>query len=724
MAGLLAAQDPPSRAGRISYLSGAVSFDPAGVDQWVPATVNRPLTVGDQLYSDNGARAEVHVPGAAFRLGDRAAFEFMNLDDQTVQARLSSGPLDVRVRNLYGNVEIDTPNAAFTITRPGDYRLDTNPDNGQTYITVRDGEGQVTSAGGAFAVQRGQQAAITGQGPSAQYQINGIPGNDAFDSWALSREQREDRYANSRYVSPAMVGYEDLGEYGTWRPAEGYGDVWVPNSMPAGWAPYQDGHWAWVDPWGWTWVDEAPWGFAPFHYGRWAYINNSWGWCPGPVAATPVYAPALVAWVGFGAGIGVSFGGGPGVGWFPLGPRDVYVPAFTASAAYVTRINVSNTTVINRTNITNVYNTYERTGAIPVNTYMNRTVPGAVMAVPQNALTEARPVRQIATRLKPTQLGSINAGVAAPRVAPQVASVLGRAPGGSAPRPPAAVLSRPVVAKIAPPQAPPSFQQRQAVLAKNPGRPVPVAQLHQLAAAARPAAGVRPQVTVVKSARPITPHVTTAQAPKAAPATPQRTANAPAPKNVPAPKNAPPAAQPRTANAPAPKNVPAPRNAPPAAQPRSANVQRPSYLPPSAQPHTAKPPQQQAQHPAPPAREQPRVPPASHAAAPPARQNPQLHASAPAPRTTVPPPAKRPPAREQTPAPPPRHAANPAPRATTPPPHVAAAQPRSPNPPPRQETEPRHSPPPRVSPPPAPAMHAPPPAPRAPEKEKKPPERQ
>src|SRR5690348_925559 len=97
MAGVVAAQDPPTRAGRLSYISGAVSFEPAGVNDWVAATVNRPLTIGDQIYADNGARAEVRVPGTAFRLGDQTAFEFMNLDDRMVQVRLSEGLLDVRV---------------------------------------------------------------------------------------------------------------------------------------------------------------------------------------------------------------------------------------------------------------------------------------------------------------------------------------------------------------------------------------------------------------------------------------------------------------------------------------------------------------------------------------------------------------------------------------------------------------------------------------------------
>src|SRR5579862_1063266 len=507
-AGVLAAQDPPGQAGRISFISGSVSFDPAGVDQWVPATVNRPLTIGDQVFADNGARAEIHVPGTAFRLGDRGAFEFMNLDQGATQVRLSEGSMDVRVRNLLGNLEIDTPNLAFTVTRPGEYRLDTNPDNGQTYVTVRDGEGQVSSAGGSFTVPAGQQAVVMGQDASAQYQLNPAPAYDGFDNWVISRNRREDRYARPRYVSSAMVGYEDLDENGSWRSAPGYGQMWVPNGVASGWAPYVDGQWSWVEPWGWTWVDNEPWGFAPFHYGRWAFVNGYWGWLPGPLAVEPVYAPALVAWVGFGGGFGVSlgFGGGEAVGWFPLGPRDVYIPAFTASAAFVNRINVSNTTVINSTNVTNVYNNYVRTGSVPVNTYMNRTVPGAVVAAPQNVLTSGQSIQRVAKRVPPNQLSGITVAAAAPKVAPQVASVLGHPAGGNAPHPAAAVLSRPVVAKATPPAPLPAFQQRQAMLARNPGHPVPVAQLHQMASSAPPtAAAARPPVTVLKNVRPITP---------------------------------------------------------------------------------------------------------------------------------------------------------------------------------------------------------------------------
>ena len=153
-----------------------------------------------------------------------------------------------------------------------------------------------------------------------------------------SRDEREARSLSLRYVSREMAGYEDLDEYGTWysEPEDGY--VWRPRHVAVGWAPYRHGHWAWVEPWGWTWIDDAPWGFAPFHYGRWAFLRGSWCWVPGAYVARPIYAPALVAFIGgrnWGFSFGVSFGRGPAIGWFPLGPREFYYPAYRASHVYI-----------------------------------------------------------------------------------------------------------------------------------------------------------------------------------------------------------------------------------------------------------------------------------------------------------------------------------------------------------------------------------------------------
>jgi hypothetical protein len=509
VSGVLAAQDPPSRAGRVSYVSGTVSFEPAGISEWSAAQLNRPLTMGDQLYTDNGGRAEVEIPGTRFRLGSTTSFEFLNLDNQTAQVQLSAGTLDVRVRRMQGNLEIDTPNLAFTVSGPGEYRLDANTQSGQTLVTVRDGAGQMLAGSGSVPLHAGQQAAVQGAGQSAQYKINPVPGYDSFDRWVMSRNQLADRYANSSYVSPDVVGYGDMGQYGTWRSNPDYGEMWVPNGIAAGWAPYTDGYWAWVNPWGWTWVDAAPWGFAPFHYGRWAFVDGYWGWCPGPVAVEPVYAPALVAWVGFGAGFGVNigFGGGPAVGWFALGPRDVWVPPFTASAAFVDRVNLGDTRFVNAGMVSGVYGGYLRTHTIPVASYMNRTAPGAVVAVPQKDFASARMVRQVALKAPPQAAANIRAADPAPRVAPESASLLGPKAGG--PHPPAAIMNRPGVSRMKPPARPPSFAATQAAMARNPGHPISEGEMHEIARtapAARAPAAAAPPHAVSPGAPPPAQH--------------------------------------------------------------------------------------------------------------------------------------------------------------------------------------------------------------------------
>src|ERR1700732_1663066 len=103
--------DPPSRVARLSYTHGAVSFQPAGTDDWVSAVVNRPLTTGDKLWADNDARAELNIASASIRLSHTTGFSFFNLADNTVQLRLTEGTLRIRVKRLGENeiFEVDTP---------------------------------------------------------------------------------------------------------------------------------------------------------------------------------------------------------------------------------------------------------------------------------------------------------------------------------------------------------------------------------------------------------------------------------------------------------------------------------------------------------------------------------------------------------------------------------------------------------------------------------------
>src|SRR3989454_834373 len=438
-------QDPPSRVGRLSFLSGSVSFRPGSVDDWATATVNYPLTTGDHLWTDADARAEITIGSSAIRLASQSAFGFLALDDRTTQVRLSQGALTVRLRHLGDDeaFEIDTPNVAVSLLRPGSYRVDVDSTGDTTTVTVRHGEAEVTASGSAFSVHADDAAVVVGS-DSPSYDIHAALRPDDLDDWCTARDRRWDEARSARYVSRDVIGYEDLDDYGEWRETGPYGAVWVPRTAVVGWAPYRYGHWTWVDPWGWTWIDDAPWGFAPFHYGRWVYVDGGWGWVPGRVVARPVYAPALVAFVGgrnwsvairLGGGGG---GGGGGVAWFPLGPDEPYVPGYHVSDTYIRHVNVTNVNVthINVTNV-NVTN---------IN-YRNRNAPGAVTVVTQQTFVESRPVGRsviVVPRERLDEAAVVGGGA---RVTPNRQSVLGQPAIVAVRRPPEAVTRRAVVVR-------------------------------------------------------------------------------------------------------------------------------------------------------------------------------------------------------------------------------------------------------------------------------------
>jgi hypothetical protein len=610
--------DPPGRVARLGYMEGSVSFQPAGENEWVQAVPNRPMTTGDKLWADRDSRAEVQLGSSTIDIGANTGVSFLNLDDRTVQIELSAGSMNVRVWDLdRDNVfEIDTANQAFTITRAGRYRVDASEDGSYTVVTVREGEGESTGNGQSYTMHAGQRFTLSGTN-SLNAEVDQIGRSDDFDEWADGRERRYQDSPSARYCDRRVVGFQDLDEYGDWRSTPDYGYAWFPR-VNAGWAPYHTGHWAWIEPWGWTWVDDNPWGYAPFHYGRWANVYGRWGWIPGPREVRPVYAPALVAFVGGGMVAGGT------VAWFPLGPREVYVPSYRVSRGYVNRVNVSNTTV-NQTTVTNVYNTTvinNNTTTINNVRYVNRNVNGAVTAVPQRSFASAQPVAQTAIRVNQQQLRGmpVNARAA---VSPARESVLG-ARANTANRvaaPPQAVASRAVIAKTAPPPPPPAFAARQQALAQHPGVPIPRQELAKMRPANTPATR---EVKVAPPARPAQP-TPAANRPgqPGNPAANTRPGGNPPPANQPGANNRPGAAQPNQPagrnerpgsnppnnrpqpNQPAPNNRPEP-NAPPARNDR----------PPSAQPNRPQPNQ-----PAPNARPEPNAPPARNDRAPSAQPN-------------------------------------------------------------------------------------------------------
>ncbi len=437
--------DPPGRVARLQYMSGSVSVQPKGQDEWVEGSINRPLTNADNIWTDKDSRAELNVGSGILRMNSESSLTISNIGDNNVQVQLHQGTLNVFVRHLFdGEIyEVDTPNMAFTIQKSGEYRFDVDPNADTSYVTVWKGEGDATGNGPAVRVKEHERGRFY-NGTSMAHYISDAPNPDGFDDWARVRDKREQNSVSARYVSPDVIGSDDLDDHGVWREVPPYGPVWVPAVAP-GWAPYRYGHWVWLDPWGWTWVDDAPWGFAPFHYGRWAYIGSYWGWVPGPYYARPIWSPALVAWFGGEHwGIGIGFGGG--WGWCPLGWGEPFFPWYGVSRGYFRNVNIYNTHI---TNINNYYNNYAAGArgvsgkALPYH-YANMNRPGGFTAVPRDVVTGARSVGNSVVRVPQSALANAHA-VGRPGLQPTRNSVLGANAGRPASSPARGVANRPVM---------------------------------------------------------------------------------------------------------------------------------------------------------------------------------------------------------------------------------------------------------------------------------------
>jgi hypothetical protein len=141
-------------------------------------------------------------------------------------------------------------------------------------------------------LKRSQSARIAGVGERHTLSWSGA--RDRLDEWANARLKPEEDSVSAQYVSSEVTGYQELDSHGTWGETIEYGPVWIPHAAYSGWAPYRHGYWSNVHPWGRTWIDYQPWGFATFHYGRWVERHKVWCWVPGRFVKHPHFAPALV----------------------------------------------------------------------------------------------------------------------------------------------------------------------------------------------------------------------------------------------------------------------------------------------------------------------------------------------------------------------------------------------------------------------------------------------
>jgi hypothetical protein len=349
-------------AARIQRVEGEVALNNSEAvntqsDQWIAATENQPFSVGDRIYTRDNSRASLAFTGRNFaRLNPNTSLDVIALDDARTQLALRDGSavFDVGYLNSGDLFEVATPYGAVDFQQPGLYNV--GIDNGQVLVSVLSGLAQVVGLGGSGQINKGELLTLVGT-TAANAVLSQIDGRDAgylvddyygyqYPRYYDGRYRDYNAYLNDpyyfdpyrrtvsyQYANSYIPGLSDLDYYGDWQNLNGYGNCWAPR-VDAGWSPYQTGYWYNDYPYGPTWVSSEPWGYAPYHYGRWAFVNDRWYWVPDSVNTTPVYSPALVAFVPFG---------GNDIGWVPLGPGDVYVPHYYNTnwqPYYLTRDNL------------------------------------------------------------------------------------------------------------------------------------------------------------------------------------------------------------------------------------------------------------------------------------------------------------------------------------------------------------------------------------------------
>ncbi len=425
---------PPGRVGRISLASGKVGVRGPGGGAWSDAEINDPVWRGVSLRTEPQARAELRIGSDTIDLAESTEIRIADLRERAVEIAVQRGRIGLGIGPIGDGdkIEIDIPRGEVWLLRPGQYDIAAGAGDAASWVAAFAGRARFFGGGGEVTADAGTAAVLGGTGaPGA---IGEVAMPDPFTQWCRGRAVDETRLAAPYFVSPAVSGLAALDAAGKWQAVGGYGEVWVPSALPADWAPYRDGHWRWVAPWGWTWIDEEAWGFAPSHYGRWAFVEQHWAWVPGGYAAHPVYAPATVAFLGT-PGVGLSFaeGTGPAVAWFPLAPGEVYWPSYTDDLDYIRKLNAPD---IGDTGIIRIRADGEPPAAITNAEYANRIFASVV---PRPVFVAGQAVAAALLQLPRERLRNAPALMGSPQIGPPTFT---DAPGAAAARIAAAATIR------------------------------------------------------------------------------------------------------------------------------------------------------------------------------------------------------------------------------------------------------------------------------------------
>jgi hypothetical protein len=288
LASIPAFSDSQVRIVRLSYIEGGVQIDRGS--GYEKAIANLPIAQATKLRSRDDGRAEIEFEdGSTLRITPKTEVQFPQLSLRDSGGKAST----VEVVNGTAYVDyIGAKNDEFTVAfgqqkialaHSAHFRV--GADNSAATVAVFKGDVQIIGPSGTVEVKKNQTASFD-LSAGDQYKLAKNIDQLPYDSWDKQQSEYHVRYASNSYssYSPYAYGTTDLAYYGNFFNAPGYGTMWQPYFVGAGWDPFMDGAWAYSPGFGYGWVSAYPWGWTPYHYGTWVFLPGyGWAWQPGGV---------------------------------------------------------------------------------------------------------------------------------------------------------------------------------------------------------------------------------------------------------------------------------------------------------------------------------------------------------------------------------------------------------------------------------------------------------
>jgi hypothetical protein len=300
----------PGNYGRVRYKENGLTIARAETGSrrefLAAGHVNTPIFAGDTLATGPKERAEAQLANAALvRLDQHTHVVFSALPDPYPETqdktvlRLTQG--GVRIESSLDDQKeflLETPGCRIYLAADSDLRVYVR--GGRTRVSTLRGMARVESGGSSLVLRAGMGTeVIGGAAPLGPRPYNSFLA-EGFDHWVAARKSHSaanlgltPSATTIQEALPAQVQpfFRELSLHGIWVRNDHFGYAWVPQVSEANWRPYRAGHWG-HGQLGYFWISHEPWGWAPYHYGRWIWLDAlGWAWVPGTV-----FGGAWVAW--------------------------------------------------------------------------------------------------------------------------------------------------------------------------------------------------------------------------------------------------------------------------------------------------------------------------------------------------------------------------------------------------------------------------------------------